>query len=212
MGVLERKAREKERRRNEIIDAAERLFFKHGYDHVTMDDIAKEAELSKGTLYLYFKSREDLHYAILIRGLEILNRLIREVYDAKKSGLENILQMGEAYIRFFREKTDYFKAIMFFDATRFERVENESKFKILQEDSPLVFFMEVLRQGQQDGSIKQDIPAEQLAIILWSQVSGVFEFIALRGKLLDMLQIDNIELIRNQIKVLLYGLENKQTD
>ena len=73
-------------------------------------------------------------------------------------------------------------------------------------------FMKVLKQGQENGSIMQSIPAEQLAIILWSQVSGVFEFIALRGKLLDMLQIDNIELIRNQINVLLYGLENKQTD
>ncbi len=212
MGISERKAREKERRRNEIIDAAEHLFFNKGYEKVTMDDIAEEAELSKGTLYLYFRSREDLHYAIVMRGLEILNRLIREVYDPQKSGLENILQMGEVYIRFFREYTDYFKAIMFFDATKFEKVDPGSRMQILGDDSPLVFFMEVLKQGQKDGSITQEIPAEQLAIILWSQVSGVFEFIALRGKLLDLLEIDNIVLIRNQIKVLLYGLEHKKED
>jgi len=210
MGITERKQREKERRRNDIIDAAERLFFKKGYEHVTMDDIAAEAELSKGTLYLYFKSREDLHYAIVMRGLEILNRLIREVYDPNKKGLENILQMGESYIRFFREYPDYFKAIMFFDATKFDKVETESRLKILGNDSPLVFFMEVLQQGQEDGSISPDIPAAQLAIILWAQVSGVFEFIALRGRMLDLMGIDNIELIRNQIKVLLYGLAQKK--
>ncbi len=210
MGIVERKQREKERRRNEIIDAAERIFSRKGYEHVTMDDIAAEAELSKGTLYLYFKSREDLHYAIVMRGLEILNRLIRDIYDPQKSGLENILQMGESYIRFFREYPDYFKAIMFFDATKFEKVETESRLKILGDDSPLVFFMEVLRQGQEDGSITTDIPAGQLAIILWAQVSGVFEFIALRGKMLELMGIDNIELIRNQIKVLLYGLGQKK--
>ncbi len=212
MGTAERKAREKERRHNEIVDAAERLFFKRGYEHVTMDDIAEEAELSKGTLYLYFKSREDLHYAIVLRGLEILNRLIREVYDPVSSGLENILKMGEAYIRFFREHPDYFKAIMFFDVTKFEKVEAGSRLKILSADSPLIFFMEVLEKGQKDGSITASVPPQQLAIILWSQVSGVFEFIALRGKLLEFLQIDNLELIRNQIKVLLYGLEKKKED
>ena len=212
MGISERKAREKERRRNEIIDAAEQLFFSKGFEHVTMDEIAAQAELSKGTLYLYFKSREDLHYAIVIRGLEILNRLIREVYDARRKGLENILEMGEAYIRFFREHTYYFRAIISFDASKFEKVDDASKLQILGDDSPLVFFMEVLREGQADGSINGEIPAEQLAIILWAQVSGVFEFIALRGKLLEMLQIDNIELIRNQIKVLLYGLECKKKE
>ncbi|MCD6200571.1 MAG: hypothetical protein J7K46_02050 [Bacteroidales bacterium] len=76
---------------------------------------------------------------------------------------------------------------MFFDKTRFDRVENESKFRILIDDSPLVFFMKVLKQGQEDGSIMQSILAENLVIILWSKVSGVFERIALRGKLLDML-------------------------
>ncbi len=212
MGISERKAREKERRRNEIIDAAERLFFSKGFEHVTMDEIAAGAELSKGTLYLYFRSREDLHYAIVIRGLEILNRLIREAYDAHRKGLENILEMGEAYIRFFLEHIDYFRAIISFDATKFEKVDDASKLQILGDDSPLVFFMEVLREGQADGSINGEIPAEQLAIILWAQVSGVFEFIALRGKLLEMLQIDNIELIRNQIKVLLYGLECKKKE
>jgi AcrR family transcriptional regulator len=212
MGITERKAREKERRRNEIIDAAERLFFSKGFEHVTMDEIAAGAELSKGTLYLYFKSREDLHYAVVMRGLEILNRLIREAYDGRRSGLENILEMGEAYIRFFREHTDYFRAIISFDASKFEKVDDASKLQILGDDSPLVFFMEVLREGQADGSINGEIPAEQLAIILWAQVSGVFEFIALRGRLLEMLQIGNIELIRNQIKVLLYGLECKKKD
>ena len=56
MGIAERKEREKLQRRNDIIDAAERLFFQHGFETPTMDDVAREAELSKGTLYLYFKS------------------------------------------------------------------------------------------------------------------------------------------------------------
>jgi TetR/AcrR family transcriptional regulator len=50
MGITERKEREKEQRRNAIIDAAEKIFFTKGMDNSTMDDVAEEAELSKGTL------------------------------------------------------------------------------------------------------------------------------------------------------------------
>ncbi|NOY36836.1 MAG: TetR/AcrR family transcriptional regulator [Chlorobi bacterium] len=209
MGIPERKAREKQRRFNEIVDAAEKLFFRLGFDGVTMDDIAREAELAKGTLYLYFKSREDLHYAIVLRGLDILNRLIHEVYDRLKTGLENIRKMGEAYVRFFKEYPGYFSAIMYFDAIRFEKLQPEDKLKILDTNSPLMFFIDVLKEGQEDGSITHDVPAAELAVILWSQVSGVFDFIALRGKILDLLGIDPSELINHQFNVLSNGLQEK---
>ena len=56
MVTARRKEREKEQRRNEIVDAAEKLFFEKGYEGVSMDDVARDAELAKGTLYLYFKN------------------------------------------------------------------------------------------------------------------------------------------------------------
>ncbi|MDL1893205.1 helix-turn-helix transcriptional regulator, partial [Sphingobacteriales bacterium CHB3] len=52
MGIIERKEREKEQRREEIVTAAEKIFFEKGLAIATMDEIAEAAELSKGTLYL----------------------------------------------------------------------------------------------------------------------------------------------------------------
>ena len=60
MGTHERKEREKEHRREEILAAAQAVFFEKGLQNSTMDEIAERAELSKGTLYLYYKSKEDL--------------------------------------------------------------------------------------------------------------------------------------------------------
>ena len=60
MGIAERKEREKEHRRNTILDAAEEVFFSKGINLATMDEVAERAELSKGTLYLYFKNKEEL--------------------------------------------------------------------------------------------------------------------------------------------------------
>ena len=57
-----RKEKEKETREAEIINAAERLFYKHGFDDVSMDNIAKESEFTKRTLYQYFEHKEDLYF------------------------------------------------------------------------------------------------------------------------------------------------------
>lgn len=76
--IADRKEREKERRRGEITDAAEKLIFSRGYENVTMDNIARETELARGTLYLYFKNKDDIYIAIAIRGSKILNKMFRE--------------------------------------------------------------------------------------------------------------------------------------
>ena len=59
MGVAERRQREKEERRSCIVAAAEAVFLEKGLDVATMDEIAARAEVSKGTLYLYFKEKTN---------------------------------------------------------------------------------------------------------------------------------------------------------
>ena len=73
MGLQERKEREKERRRQQIIVAAKRIFSAKGYNKATMEDIAEEAEISPGTIYLYFKNKDELHASLSIRILQHLN-------------------------------------------------------------------------------------------------------------------------------------------
>ncbi len=84
MGISQRKEREKEQRRKDIIDAAEKVFFKKGLNNSTMDEVAKEAELSKGTLYLYFKSKEEIHFEIRTRALNILSKMFKKAISEKK--------------------------------------------------------------------------------------------------------------------------------
>ena len=84
MGTSERKEREKLQRRQEIIDSAEKVFFSKGFGNTTMDDIASEAELSKGTLYLYFKSKEELFKVFVNRSIAKLHELFVE-FSSKDS-------------------------------------------------------------------------------------------------------------------------------
>jgi len=83
MGIQERKQRERERRRQQIIVAAKRVFSEKGYSKATMEDIAREAELSPGTLYLYFKNKDELYASLSLRILQYLNIRLEDVKKEK---------------------------------------------------------------------------------------------------------------------------------
>ncbi len=84
MGIQERKKRERERRRQQIMIAAKRVFSVRGFNKATMEDIAKEAELSPGTLYLYFKNKDELFSSLSIRILQYLNLRLEHVVNNEK--------------------------------------------------------------------------------------------------------------------------------
>ncbi len=84
MGIQERKERERERRRQQIIVATKKVFSEKGFNKATMDDIAGEAELSPGTLYLYFKNKEELYASLSLRILQYLQMRVEQVENDPK--------------------------------------------------------------------------------------------------------------------------------
>ena len=97
MGIHERKEREKERRRQQIIVAAKTVFSEKGFSGATMEDIATEAELSPGTLYLYFKNKEELYASLSLRILQYLQIRVAHVKNQKDLNPEQKIQtMTEA--------------------------------------------------------------------------------------------------------------------
>jgi len=99
MGIQERKEREKERRRQQIMVAAKRIFSDKGFGRATMEDIANEAELSPGTLYLYFRSKDELCVSLSLRVLEYL--LIRMEHlnaDSQIDSIDKISQLKKALL------------------------------------------------------------------------------------------------------------------
>lgn len=120
MTVAERKQREKAQRREDILKAAEILFFSRGYDNVSMDEIANEVELTKPTLYLYFKDKESLYFAVVNRGIKILRSMVaEEVKSAQASGLKGggILV---ACNKFIQEYPDYLRACNYIQSGKFD--------------------------------------------------------------------------------------------
>ena len=211
MGVKERKEREKEQRKNDIIDAAERIFFSKGINNSTMDEVAEEAELSKGTLYLYFKSKTEIHFEIKIRALNILAKMFKNSISKNKTGFDNCMGIGEAYVKFVKKYRDYYKAVVHFDSIDCNicefRNECENTFK---EDNPLKFFAQTTGQGMADGTIRTDIPAIVLAQTIWAQTNGVLQFISTKQKILEFSNVKAEDVIASLFEIIKKGISNAE--
>ena len=113
LGIAERRKREKEKRKNDIIDAAEHIFFSKGMNNATMDDVAEAAELSKGSLYLHFPSKEELYVSILVEGLDLLQKRFEKAVEDQKGWEDKLRQIGRAYLSFYEENRKYFQILFF---------------------------------------------------------------------------------------------------
>ena len=89
MGIQDRKRRERENRRRQILRAAHKIFSIRGFTKTTMEDIAREAELSPGTLYLYFKNKDELYASLSVEVLQRLYEKLKLVYirEARNSNV-----------------------------------------------------------------------------------------------------------------------------
>ena len=175
MGIPERKVREKEHRREEIIDAAQKIFFQKGLAITTMDEIAEAAELSKGTLYLYYKSKEDLYLAVMERRMEILHQMFSEAVASKEPTLTVIAKLGEAYYEYFKQHRHYYRMSHFFENPQFHRQVSPEMLQTCASENQKTWQIVIgaIQRGIDEGVIQKDINPKQAAVIFWVNSNGI---------------------------------------
>ena len=99
MTVADRRAREREQLRQKILDTARELFIAHGYDGVTLRKIANAIEYSPGTIYGYFRDKDELLRALCVADFEIFEKSLPREF-ATANPLDAIRAIGAAYVRF----------------------------------------------------------------------------------------------------------------
>jgi TetR/AcrR family transcriptional regulator len=173
MGIADRRQREKEQRKAEIIDAAERLFFSRSYEDVSMDDIAREVELNKATIYLYFKNKETLFATIVLRGVRILKEKYTECMEKQVPGIVKVALMGQAYYQFSQEHPDYLRMIHFYGSERFSK-ENPCTAEIGKGYGTCrLILADTIREGIDDGTIRADLDPFLTSMYLMISFMGI---------------------------------------
>lgn len=175
MGIQERKLREKELRRQQILDAAKLVFSAKGFNRATMEEIAGEAELSPGTLYLYFKNKEELHTSLSIDILQYLTRQMKHFVDRDDMDeVEKLYALRDVFIDVY--EYDAMVLINLFHLQAGETLKNLSG-DVLEEITEksadaLNVITSIVQQGITKGVFVDKHPVA-LADIIWATYSGV---------------------------------------
>ncbi len=210
MGIAERKEREKQLRREEIVLAAEKIFFSKGFDLSTMDDIAEEAELSKGTLYLYFKSKEDLHMAVARKAIHLLKSVTLQATEGGANALEKLGRMGRACMVFSRTNPDHMRAIIAQEEMYPQtlNITADDVQELVYKESTVETVIQLVEQGVAEKLIRADIPVLLVANTLWMTVLSVVRFITLKPALLEALELSQDQILESHFELVLNGIKS----
>ena len=144
-----------------IIQSAIECFSKYGLDRTRMDDVAQKADLSKGTLYLYFKSKEDLFYVICENNLKVLKEQLSHIFATTK---EDLVSNAEQFYENFHKEEKRESEKVFCEIIA-ESARNTKLQKILYTQRIKTFNVvrEYLDRQMEKGFFKKDTDTEAIA-------------------------------------------------
>jgi TetR/AcrR family transcriptional regulator len=168
-----RRQKEKEDRKEHILTAAREVFFHEGIHRATVD---ANAEVAKGTVYLYFPTKETLLAYLLLEGLDDLGARLMAAFgeDAPLTGEERLRQLGNAYYAFYLAKPDYFRLMMAFDRRHFQESVKADVYGMILHRSlrSLKWAVDAVDQGMREGQFRPG-DARQQAGMFWAALNGV---------------------------------------
>ncbi|HEY6619339.1 MAG TPA: TetR/AcrR family transcriptional regulator [Steroidobacteraceae bacterium] len=181
--IAQRRVEEKERRRAEILDAAEALYAKEGWDLVTVDHVARGARLSRALVYVYFKDKEEILFAIGERAMCLLRDRFIAAAASRALGMEKIEAIGRAYMAYAFEFPHYFDFCSKFNAHSGNPEPGSHDFGCRAAgDEAIAVVVKAIECGIGDGSIRPTIGEPiLLAVTLWSFTHGLIQLAMAKG-------------------------------
>ena len=223
MTTLTRKEKEKEKRRNDIIDAAESLLKVKSIESITMDEIADKVSLSKGTLYLYFSSKKELSLAIHNRALEIIVEKFAQILAIDLPGIDLVHRMSIEYIDYIVNNPRYMETFMHNESLLFPHGESgcismnemNTEAQRCHENASRMFsyIIRAIQVGMSDGSIVYERDPKELAVMFWGGFRGLFHISYLSQKGLILPSLEDMDLsfktlFTNYLQVISKAIKN----
>ena len=178
VSMEELKRKEREHRRNYIIDTAQKLFLSKSYDEVFMNDIANKVGVNKATLYNYFKNKEALYFAVVLRGTRILVEMVENELKKGSTGFEKIKLIGSANNKFSIEYPGCLNLLYSPESNKFDisNLSNSEDYKELMEllKELMLLTSDSIQLGVDDGTIRDDVNPMEAAVLISIISQGTF--------------------------------------
>jgi AcrR family transcriptional regulator len=151
-----------------IRDAAMRVVARKGYDHVTVQDIADEAGIAKGTVYLYFKSREDILEKTMSFSFEEFHQRIAGALAAGGAFRETVERVVRAQLEYFEERQEFFRLYLVMAEPLGERrLKKHAAYR-----THIAQLAAMIQTAKSAGEVR-DEPAERVAIAVASTIRDI---------------------------------------
>ncbi len=173
--VHDRRRREREARRQSILEAARAVLEARGYRQLTMDHVAQAAALSKGTLYLYFASKEELCAALAARNAGALLPRFDEALAMAETGLAQVGALMMAWSEHFVAQPAQFRFMLDWMRAEAPPKGDGPNFQAYRGrvNESVARLTGAIEAGKADGSIREDVPTYAQALQLWLSSLGI---------------------------------------
>jgi len=212
-----RKQRETELRKQIILEAAEKLFLSEGYEKTTMDDIAHQSEFSKGTLYNYFKSKDELYLAIGVKAYDLILEYTEKFTNKQEPGLNQLMAIGYAYYEFTKNYPSY--SSIFHDiAVKVPDVTDKTYRSLSQIEKEYLsssnryrdIFIKILGNTIKVKAIRMDKDPNLIGYILSTITSGIINDLLQNSEMVKKRGLDFDEIIDFTFEMLADGLKPRE--
>ncbi|MGC9516233.1 MAG: TetR/AcrR family transcriptional regulator [Methanomicrobiales archaeon] len=172
MSLAKWKQRERKQRQNDIINATRELLADKDFDDVSMDEIAREIGLGKSTLYLYFKNKESLYFAVVLRGIRIWAETVKNEVKKGETGLEKLKLYLNANNNFSNEYPDYFRLLYSPTSIKkqfdMDKMNSSGEFQEVRELFKEIMSLGIdsIQKGIDEGKIRPDVNPTEAIIFL----------------------------------------------
>jgi len=205
-----RRLEEKERRRNDILDAAERVAAVTGLEGLTMDQVARDARLSRGLLYVYFQDKTDLVAGICERALVGLHARFTALLNDAESGLGQVLAMGRAYVAFAAECPVQFEILARHEATDASAANAGTNHGACLAAGARVheLIAATLEVGMRDGSVSPAAgETNTIALSLWAMTHGTIQVASMKRAVLTQQGVTPEALVEQTLRTAMIALK-----
>lgn len=186
-------------RNQKIIETAEKLIKKNGFQHFKMSDISDELDIAKGTIYNHYPSKEELLFVIIFPKMEKLRDSLKKIASKRnpfKKKFQNVIQMVL--------ESDYhqFLLLSFSDMSILFQEKNQRQMEIIQ--SQIIHeFHNVLLQGVEEGIVREDFSADFLSHQILLTLNPLLHSLLVN----DSGKMTHKEYVRQTTELLLYGIQ-----
>lgn len=182
MNQLTRKERERLQRQTDIVNAAEEIFARDGFEHASMNQIAEKSEFTKRTLYQYFEDKSDLYLTVALRLYNEMYTGLTQIDLEGMNGFDKVKTCFDAYYLFFKTNASKFRIV--YDIGNVRKTSENPKIQEFLKIDKMMFenLQSLVEEGQKDGSITKEYNAMQTTTSIMFLVTGFLNQLTITGE------------------------------